>query len=840
MFVELRNQEESYYRQKSRIRWLKQGDRNTKFFHQSVKRRQLINRILSVKDPTGALITDPELVPQVFISYFSSLYSPRDALIRPSVQEVERVIRQPLAADQMCLLSNPVSDAEIKSTIFSLAKGKAPGPDGFSAEFFKSNWEIVGPLVLEAVHDFFRTGQLLREVNATILALVPKVPNASAVSDFRPIACCNTIYKVITKILANRIAAVLNVLISPSQNAFVKGRKIRDNILLAQELFAGFHLHPYLPKCAIKVDFHKAYDKVDWEFLELVLLAFHFPENFIKLVMACVRTPKYSISINGDLHGFFSGGRGLRQGDPMSPYLFTLVMEVFSGLLVSQTSNHEFRYYWRCKPVQLTHLFFADDVFLFSQANWPSVSMLKRGLDIFSSWSGLVPNKNKSEIFIAGGDPSIRNRIHSAFGFKEGKLPVRYLGVPIISTRLNKGDCIALTERITARIQSWAHRFLSFAGRLQLIRSVLYSIQSFWTSVFMLPASVLSDIERIMRQFLWKGTALGRGGAKVAWEDVCLPKLEGGLGIRNIRDCNKASMLKSIWILFSDKESMWCRWIHSIFLTRKNFWVSSQPATCSWAWKKILQLRKHFKTLFRWKIGNGLSVSLWHDYWLPCGPLDGFVPPVFRDNMRLPYNAVVADLYTPLGDSFSRILTRWGVALPTLEAYNDKFIWCGDPSASFSVASAWNVIRTKRDRVEWASLIWDIDIVPRHQFILWLISRNRLPTQVRLLNQGRIDFNLCAFCSEEPDSIEHLFFRCRISASLAFFWAARCNLPWRNRCWSEALTWARKFLMGKDFYHRIVRFSFGALCHLIWKKRNAIIFGGESLVIPALKNHLIN
>lgn len=172
-------------------------------------------------------------MPHVFINYFSSLLSPHEALTRPSLQEVDRVIRQPLAADQIRFLIEPVSDAEIKTTLFSLAKGKAPGPDGFSTEFYKTNWEIVGPLVMEAVHDFFRTGRLLRELNATILALVPKVPNASVVSDFRPIACCNTLYKVITKILANRIVAVLNDLISPSQNAFVKGRIIRDNILLA-------------------------------------------------------------------------------------------------------------------------------------------------------------------------------------------------------------------------------------------------------------------------------------------------------------------------------------------------------------------------------------------------------------------------------------------------------------------------------------------------------------------------------------------------------------------------------------------------------------------------------
>ncbi|XP_039166708.1 uncharacterized protein LOC120292531 [Eucalyptus grandis] len=231
-----------------------------------------------------------------------------------------------------------------------------------------------------------------------------------------------------------------------------------------------------------------------------------------------------------------------------------------------------------------------------------------------------------------------------------------------------------------------------------------------------------------MRQFLWKGTALGRGGAKVAWEDVCLPKTEGGLGIRNLKDCNKALM---------------------------------------------------------------------------------------------------------------EFLLRWGISLLELSLNIDRFTWCGHPSSSFSVSSAWNLIRARKILVNWAPLIWDNAIAPRYQFILWLIVKNRLPTQVMLLSYGRIGFNVCAFCSEVPDSRDHLFFGCRISASLAFFWAARCNLPWRNRCWNEVLSWARKFLTGNDFYHRIVRFSFGALCHLIWKKMNAIIFTGESLVVPALKNHLI-
>jgi len=172
----------------------------------------------------------------------------------------------------------------------------------------------VRPLVVEVVKDFFSSGRLLREVNNTILTLVPKISNACGVSDFWPIAYCNTIYKIITKILANHLAAVLNDLISPPHNAFVKGSRITDNILLAQDLFVGFHLDPYLPKCATKVDFQKTYDTVDWDFLELTLLAFGFPNRMIRLIMVCVRTLKYSIAINGELHGFFQADKDFDKG----------------------------------------------------------------------------------------------------------------------------------------------------------------------------------------------------------------------------------------------------------------------------------------------------------------------------------------------------------------------------------------------------------------------------------------------------------------------------------------------------------------------------------------------
>lgn len=486
----------------------------------------------------------------------------------------------------------------------------------------------------------------------------------------------------------------------------------------------------------------------------------------------------------------------------------------------------------------LSHLFFADDVFLFCEANLHTATLLKEGLNIFSSWSGLCPNPCKSEIFLAGGNPSLRNDILLEMGFREGSLLVRYLGVPIITSRINKADCCTLVNRITARVQSWTHRFLSIAGRIQLIRSVLHAIQAYWASVFVLPIAVMDQIEKIFRQFLWKGPDLGKGGAKVAWDEVCLPKDERGLGIRRLQDCNKAAMLKHIWLLFSDKEALWCRWVHSTFLKNKNFWVATKPTSGSWAWKSLLILRRDFRMAFYWKIGDGQTTSLWFDNWHPRGPLNL----IFLDSLiyssGLSRQACVADLFSDAGQALRLVLETWGHPLPILMNAPDRCCWRESSSGQFTMASAWNFIRKKRMRVHWYSFIWDNAIVPRYQINLWLMAKRRLPTQDLLLSYGIIGSAACAFCKNIPDSLDHLFFYCCITARVAFFGASRCNLPWRNRAWGENFRSAATYLMGKDFYKCIARFSFGALCHIIWKNRNNIIFRDQPLSVLAMKNHL--
>ncbi|KAL2226618.1 UNVERIFIED_CONTAM: hypothetical protein Sindi_2020500 [Sesamum indicum] len=279
--------------------------------------------------------------------------------------------------------------------------------------------------------------------------------------------------------------------------AFIPGRSIGNNVMFTHELFSGYNQARLPPRCALKVDIRKAYDTVEWDFLLEALKLFGFPEVFRRWIEECITSTSFSVGMNGKPNGFFKGARGLQQGDPLSPYLFVLVMEILHmGFLQLIDQHMNFTFHWKCEVSRMFQLGFADDLILFCRADIDSIRVLKNGLDRFATWSGLRLNIEKSYLIISKSTQNVKEQLLGMLGFQEGHLPMRYLGLPLICSRLTIFDCQPLLRKIDERINGWEGLALSYAGRVQLIKSVLMAFTMYWGSAFILPKVVLREIEK--------------------------------------------------------------------------------------------------------------------------------------------------------------------------------------------------------------------------------------------------------------------------------------------------------------------------------------------------------
>lgn len=235
------------------------------------------------------------------------------------------------------------------------------------------------------------------------------------------------------------------------------------------------------------------------------LRALNFPEIFVHWIHLCITSASFSVQVNGELAGYFGSSRGLRQGCSLSPYLFVIYMNVFSRMLDKSVVDRRIRFHPKCKTIQLTHLCFADDLMVFIDGTKRSVEETIKIFGEFAACSGLKISLEKPTLYMAGVTNTNRGLITLAFPFADGNLSVRYLGLPLLTKRMTSTDYESFVDKIRSRLSSWTSRYLSYAGRLQLLQSVIVSLVNFWIQAFRLPNQCIKKIESLCAAFLWSG-----------------------------------------------------------------------------------------------------------------------------------------------------------------------------------------------------------------------------------------------------------------------------------------------------------------------------------------------
>uniref|UniRef100_A0A803PBV4 Reverse transcriptase domain-containing protein n=1 Tax=Cannabis sativa TaxID=3483 RepID=A0A803PBV4_CANSA len=485
-------------RQRAKQFRLRYGGKNSKYFHAMASSRKRNNKIQKLLNSDGVWVDWDGGLDQLITAYFESLNTAGSANYNQFVSGIVPSVSPIQNAD---LLADPTDD-EIRSALFHMHPDKSSGPDGMGPGFFQKHWDIVGCDVIQLVRNFFETSVLPRGLNATNLVLIPKKKNPSAMGELRPIALCNVPYKIVSKVLANRMKGILDHVVSETQSAFIPGRLISDNIMVAFEVMHFLKRKTTGRKgfMAIKLDMSKAYDRVEWSYLRAIMIRMGFDDRWVEMILHCVSTVQYSVVHGEHVMGPITPTRGLRQGDPLSPSLFILCAEGLSNLIGQFVRNN------LLQGIRVARV-------------------------VFEEVSGQKVNTSKSSIFFSPNTTgSDREQICGTLGMVEASEESKYLGLPNIIGR-NKSSILGfLKEKVKNRINSWDGKLLSRVGKEILLKTIVQSLPTYAMSVFLLPLKTCDELQKMMAKYWWKtSSSKGRGITWMSWERMARDKKFGGV-----------------------------------------------------------------------------------------------------------------------------------------------------------------------------------------------------------------------------------------------------------------------------------------------------------------------
>jgi hypothetical protein len=390
--------EEVEWRLKSRALWLQAGDNNTKKIHHYTNHCRNVNTIWEIKMKKESWLVHFEKKRNQSCFFENIFQAPRGC---PYSRDFGGSYQVPsLFSEEMNKsLEEEVTESELRHALSSMQNGKSLGPDGYTVEFFKSFYDLLKDDLLLLVRESQREGKIYGPLNATFLCLIPKKQNSEMFEDYRPISCCNVVYKLIAKIIARRLRPLLSEIIGEEQFGFLQNRQIHDAVVIAQEVFHSVKKNN-LKETILKLDLSKSYDRVNWTFLRLVLIQLGMSLRTMNWIMGCLQSESFTVLINGSPSRFFRASRGLRQGFPLSPFLFLLIVEALRKMIKEACSNGLLRGIRVSESERVSHLLFVDDVLCSVYGSLSDVSRLKRILDSYCKATGMQINPEKSCIVL--------------------------------------------------------------------------------------------------------------------------------------------------------------------------------------------------------------------------------------------------------------------------------------------------------------------------------------------------------------------------------------------------------------------------------------------------------
>ncbi|KAM6584731.1 hypothetical protein CsatB_011733 [Cannabis sativa] len=579
----------------------------------------------------------------------------------------------------------------------------------------------------------------------------------------------------------------------------------------------------------MKLDMSKAYDRVEWVFVERMLLKLGFEQQWVDKLMKCVYSVRYSFQLNGQIYGEVIPTRGLRQGDPLSPYLFLICAEGFSALIRHAEEKRDIlglKIARHAPPI--SHLFFADDSLLMFKASERTLVSIQKNFSLYAACSGQMINYTKSLLLFSPNTPEgIRVQYVSSLAMTMTEEIETYLGLPMVVGRNKKTIFRPIKDKIWSKLNSWHTKLFSQAGKEILLKAVVQSMPMYYMSCFIIPEGTCEEIEKLMARYWWGSFQSKRKIHWRAWQKLCFSKRKGGLGFRRFVQYNQALLAKQAWRVLINPTSILAQVLKARYFPQQSFLEATESSHPSQIWRGIVWGKELLIKGLRRRIGNGANTRVFKDPWIPRPP--SFLP-ITKEVGDL---MMVSELIEQSGQwnidlihqVFSTPDSQLILSIPiTMYEHDDDWLWHFTSHGHYSVKSGYNLAiggenlqpsSSNEVMAAWWSSYWAIKIPKKILHFGWKGFHEILPSFSGLFRRQSSSHSNCPICGFGNDTNAHAIFWCSFSQviwkEMSFPFLAS---PKEDMTFKGVLLYASEILEKEDFEKVLIS------AWTIWFERN--------------------